>query len=390
MSDLIPYPVSVYRGGTSKGLIFNAKDLPSSPDERDKTILAAYGSPDARQIDGMGGADSLTSKMGIIAKSERPDADIDYTFGQVSLYNAKVDYTGTCGNIASAVGPYAIDKGMIPAVEPVTNVRIYNTNTKKIIVAEIPVEDGYPKSDGTFSIDGVPGTGARITLNFLDSAGSVTGKLLPTGKVRETVDTPFGSFEISFVDSANPVVFVKASELGLTGTELPDALNANPTLLKTLEYIRGTYAVKIGLCDSPELASAKSPAVPKVCFVSPSQTYTDSTGRTVRQEDIDIVGRLMSMQKPHKAYAVSGAICTGTAAKIPGSIVWDMLSEKAKEMSRVRIGHPGGILEVEVDIENTGDSIVLHKAALARTARKLMDGTVYVSSQKVKSLLLEK
>lgn len=389
MSDMVSIPVTVYRGGTSKALIFQPEKLPGDPDERDRTILAAYGSPDPRQIDGMGGADSLTSKMAIIGKSERPDADVNYTFGQVSLFNATVDYSGNCGNISSAVGPYAIDQGLIPAVEPVTTVRIFNTNTKKVIVAEVPVENGQPKVDGDFSIDGVPGTGARIILNFLDSAGSVTGKLLPTGNAKDVIETSQGKFTVSFVDSANPVIFVGAEELGIKGPELPDEVNANPKLMETLEEIRGIFAVKIGRVDDWKNAKAVSPAVPKICFVSKALTYTASDGRIIKEDEIDIVGRMMSMQKPHKAYAVTGAVCTGTAAKVPGSVVYDLLSEEAKLKNQIRIGHPSGKLEVEVDVEEAEGSIILHKAALARTARRLMDGQVYVSKAKVASIKLE-
>jgi len=389
MSDMMSFPVTVYRGGTSKALVFRPEDLPNDPIERDKVILAAYGSPDPRQIDGMGGADSLTSKMAIIGKSKRSDADVDYTFGQVSLFNATVDYSGNCGNISSAVGPYAIDEGLVPAVEPVTKVRIFNTNTKKIIVAEVPVQNGKPKVDGDFSIDGVPGTGARIVLNFLDSAGSVTGKLLPTGNAKDIIETSHGKFTVSFVDSANPVIFVGAEELGIKGTELPDEVNANPKLLETLEEIRAIFAVKIGRVDDWKKAKAISPAVPKICFVAKTQTYTASDGRVIKENEIDIVGRMMSMQKPHKAYAVTGAVCTGTAAKIPGTVVYDLLNDDAKTKNQIRIGHPSGKLEVEVEIEQKNGEIILHKAALARTARRLMDGKVYVSRAKVASLKLE-
>ncbi|ATW25125.1 2-methylaconitate cis-trans isomerase PrpF family protein [Candidatus Formimonas warabiya] len=389
MSEMVHIPVTIYRGGTSKALIFRPENLPKDPDERDRTILAAYGSPDPRQIDGMGGADSLTSKMAIIGKSAREDADVDYTFGQVSLFNATIDYSGNCGNISSAVGPYAIDEGLVPAVEPVTPVRIFNTNTKKIIVAEVPVENGKPKVEGDFPIDGVPGTGARIVLNFLDSAGSVTGKLLPTGKARDLIDTSQGKFHVSFVDSANPVIFVGAEELGIRGTELPDEVNANPKLTDTLEEIRGIFAVKIGRVDDWRNAKAVSPAIPKVCFVAKAQTYPASDGRMIKEDEIDIVGRMMSMQKPHKAYAVTGAVCTGTAAKIPGTVVYDLLSQEARGQNQIRIGHPSGKLEVEVDVEEVQESILLRKAALARTARRLMDGQVYVSKGKVASIRLE-
>ncbi|MFZ5943816.1 MAG: 2-methylaconitate cis-trans isomerase PrpF family protein [Bacillota bacterium] len=389
MSDMVSIPVTVYRGGTSKALIFKPENLPKDHGERDRVILAAYGSPDPRQIDGMGGADSLTSKMAIIGESLRPDVDVDYTFGQVSLYNATVDYSGNCGNISSAVGPFAIDEGLVQAVEPTTTVRIFNTNTKKVIVAEVPVENGKPKVDGDFSIDGVPGTGARIVLNFLDSAGSVTGKLLPTGNVKDVVETSRGNFTVSFVDSANPVIFVSAEELGIKGTELPDEINANSELMETLEEIRGFFAVRIGRVNDWKIAKAVSPAIPKIGFVAKAQNYTASNGIFIQEHEIDIVGRMMSMQKTHKAYAVTGAVCTGTAAKIPGTVVFDLLSKEAKKKNQIRIGHPSGKLEVEVHVDQNNGNIILHKAALARTARRLMDGKVYVSRAKVASIKLE-
>lgn len=386
---MVRIPVTIYRGGTSKALIFKPDDLPSDPDLRDRTILAAFGSPDPRQIDGLGGADSLTSKMAVIGKSSRPGVDVDYTFGQVSLFNATVDYSGNCGNISSAVGPYAIDEGLVPAVEPVTSVRIYNTNTKKVIVAEVQVLDGKPRVDGDFSIDGVPGTGARIVLNFLDSAGAVTGRLLPTGNVKDVLETSRGKFTVSFVDSANPVIFVRAGELGIRGTELPDEVNANPQLLEILEEIRGLFAVKIGRVADWREAKAVSPAIPKVGFVSRATTYRTTGGRNLPGEEIDLVGRMMSMQKPHKAYAVTGAVCTGTAAKIPGTVVQELLSAEAREKNAVRIGHPSGKLEVEVEVEERDGQFVVHKAALARTARRLADGQVYVSKARVAFLKRE-
>ncbi|MHB0869781.1 MAG: PrpF domain-containing protein, partial [Chloroflexota bacterium] len=264
------------RGGTSRGAYLLQKDLPRDPRLRDRVILAIYGSPDPRQIDGLGGADSLTSKVAIIAPSSRSDADVDYTFGQVSIANPVVDYQGNCGNICSGVGPFAVDEGLVPVTEPITRVRIYNTNTKKVIVAEVPVKEGKALVEGDCAIDGVPGTGARIMLDFVDSGGAVTGRLLPTGRVRDTIQVEDRRYTVSLVDAANPGIFVRAGDLGLKGTELAGEIDANPWLLQELESIRSIGAEMIGLVQDRRDGTRLSPAVPKVAFVSPPHEYRSS------------------------------------------------------------------------------------------------------------------
>lgn len=278
-------------------MFLKENDLPRDPETRDKVILSIYGSPDPRQIDGLGGADSLTSKVAIIGSSSRVDADVDYTFGQVSINKALVDYKGNCGNISSAVGPFAIDEGFVKAVEPVTYVRIFKINTKKVILAEVPVQDGKAISRGDYKIDGVPGSGAKITLNFLDSGGAVTGKLLPTGNVQNTITLSDGkSLTVSLVDAANPAVFFKASDLGLSGLELPEQVNGDPQLLSRIEEIRCIAAEMLGLTIRDE-ATLKSPAVPKIAFVSAAKDYQTSEGRFMNKEDIDLVARIMSIKR---------------------------------------------------------------------------------------------
>jgi methylitaconate Delta-isomerase len=244
-------PCVFMRGGTSRGAYLWAQDLPTDPDERDRLILAIYGSPDARQIDGLGGADPLTSKVAILGPSSRPDADVDYTFGQVGINSASIDYQPNCGNISAGVGPYAIERGLVPAVSPVTRVRIYNTNTRKVIVAEVPVRDGRVEVEGDCTIDGVPGTGARILLDFLDSGGAATGRLLPTVRPRDTVSLAGRDYTVSLVDAANPYVFVRAESVGLVGTELAERVNSDPELLTLLENIRGSAAKLYGFVDDP-------------------------------------------------------------------------------------------------------------------------------------------
>ena len=371
------------RGGTSRGAYLLEKDLPRDPQLRDQVIMAIYGSPDPRQIDGLGGADSLTSKVAIIAPSDRPDADVDYTFGQVSIPAPLVDYKGNCGNISSGVGPFAIDEGLVKAVEPITRVRIYNTNTKKIIVAEVPVKDGKALVEGDCAIDGVPGTGARIMLDFVDSGGAVTGKLLPTGRVKDTIQVEDRHYTISLVDAANPGIFVKAEELGLGGTELAGEIDANPWLLEELERIRSVGAEMIGLVQDRRDGTRLSPAVPKMAVVSPPQEYRSSKGLVVHPEEIDLTARIMSMQKAHKAYAVTGAIVTSAAARIPGTVVNEVYRPR-EGSDFVRIGHSSGLLALEIVVEPKGDSWFLKRAALERTARRIMDGYVYVPKSKMK------
>lgn len=255
---------AIIRGGTSKGVFLMENQVPADPAARDKFILRLFGSPDQRQIDGLGGANSLTSKVCIIGPSTRSDADVDYTFGQVSIVAAVIDWKGNCGNLSSAVGPFAIDEGLVKAVEPITTVRIHNTNTKKLIIARVPVKDGVALSNGNYAIPGVPGTGARIDLEFQDPGGSVTGRILPTGNPRDLVKVDGTEFNVSIVDAGNPVVFMLAEELGLMGTELPTHVEGMPEVLQTLEKVRSVVAEMIGIVPDKSLATRMQPAIPKI------------------------------------------------------------------------------------------------------------------------------
>jgi len=374
----VKIPCSIYRGGTSKPVLFLDKDLPRDSKKRDRVVLASFGSPDLRQIDGLGGADPLTSKVAYIGPSSIPDAEIDYTFGYVGITSAVIDYTGNCGNTSAAVGPYALLHGLIKPKEPITKVRIHNTNTKKIIVAEFPVRDGEFVSEGDFSIDGVPGTGSKILLDFINSGGAVTGKLLPTGKVKEEVRFPtVGTLTVSMVDAANPFVFVNGSDLGLKGTETLETIAGNEVLLKKCEEIRSVVAEIMGIAKKDE-ATQKSPGVPKIALVSPPTSYATPKG-TVEASQVDVVARMTALQKLHKAYAVTGAVCLGAAAKIDGTIVNEIYRRaRPDNPPAVRIGHPTGTIQVEMEIAKRNGEMDLTKAALARTARLLMDGFVYV------------
>jgi 2-methylaconitate cis-trans-isomerase PrpF len=370
----------VMRGGTSKALFFHENHLPGDPEIRDRVILAAYGSPDPnlRQIDGMGGSVSTTSKVSIISPSKDPQYDVHYNFGQVSIDKPMIDYRGNCGNISSAVGPFAIDEGLVRAKEPITQVRIYQANTRKLIVAEVPVKNGLHDEEGDFVIPGVPGTGAPIRLHFVDPAGSVTQKLLPTGNAKDTIDVPgVGNLSISIVDATNPLVFVRAGDLGLRGTEIFEIDNS-AEIRQKLEAIRSRAAVMIGLARSPEEASERVEAVPKIAFVSAPQEYRNLAGKVTQKVDIDLTARIMSMGTLHKAYAGTGAICTAGAAKIEGTVVYEALDQAALQRTQVRLGHPGGVMEVGVEMERNGNTYVYKEGVLSRTARRLMEGYVYV------------
>lgn len=377
-SEMEMLKCAVVRGGTSKGVFIMKNDLPKDPVTRDAVIRAIYGSPDVRQIDGLGGADPLTSKLAIIGPSTRKDADVDYTFGQVSIDTEFVDYNGNCGNISSAVGPFAIDEGLVEPVEPITTVRIHLTNTDNIIVAEVPVKNGKAAVEGDLEIDGVPGTGAKITLDFSDTQGAFTKKLLPTGNPKDTIKIGDKGYIVSIVDAGNPVVFIPASELGMKGPETPQEIEQNKELMDVIEKIRGEAAVICGLVDKPELASTKSPYIPFFAIISPSVDHRTYNGKDIKKEEIDFVSRLLFMLKMHKAYPVTGTVCTGAAARIPGSVVWDAMKEEAKNRQTIYIGHPAGIIPVESEAELVEGKIVLKKAAIYRTARRIMEGYAYV------------
>lgn len=378
--QMTPYRVVIMRGGTSKGIFINRNELPKEPKQRDKIIRAIFGSPDLRQIDGLGGADVLTSKLAIIGPSTRPDADVDYTFAQVSFESDIVDFGGNCGNISSAVGPYAIDEGFVEPVEPVTRVRIHLTNSGSIIIAEVPVVGGKAAVEGDCKIDGVPGTGAKIMLDWSDMAGSFTGNLLPTGNPQDELEVPgYGSYIVSLVDAGNPLVFIEAKSLGIPGTITPNEIDADKELLRKIEAIRGAGTVKMGLAKTAEEATLKSPYMPFFAIVSaPTDYKTYLTGETIKAFNVDVTSRLLFMLKAHKTYPGTGTVCTGAAARIPGTLVYNLLSDEAKKRTILRIGHPAGVLEMEAASVITPTGTKLTKAAYERTARRIMEGYVYV------------
>ena len=367
------YPCVYMRGGTSKAVIFHEKDLPEDRSLWNDIFLKVMGTPDVKQIDGMGGTVSSTSKVAVISKSDRPDADVNYSFFQVDIRIPNVDTRANCGNISSAVGPFAIDEGLVPAVEPVTVVRVLNTNTNKIIEEHVQVEDGHAMVHGDEKIRGVPGTGSPIQMYFLDPAGAGTGKLFPTGNRRDVFDVPgYGPIEVSVVDCSNTIVFIRAKDLGIRGTELVE-LNGNADVMEHIERIRCMAAERCGFVEHWEEARTKSTSLPKVSIVSPPQDYTDMDGESVGADSMDLCVRAISVGSLHKAYPITVSVGTGAAALLEGTIVHEIVNPEPGRCI-IRLGHASGVTNVDVKME--GDRVI--KGGVTRTARRIMDGFVYV------------
>ncbi len=371
---------SIMRGGTSKAVFFMRSDLPTDGELRDRVIRRVFGAPDPREIDGLGGADPLTSKVAIIGPSTREDCDIDYLFGQVNMVEPMIDYVGNCGNISAAVGPFAIDEGLVEVVEPKTTVRIHQVNTKSVIIAEVPIRNGKAEVEGAHIIAGVPGTGSKIILDFSDSAGAITGKLLPTGNLTDVLQVEGeGDFEVSLVDAANPLVFIRAEDLGFTGAETPQEIDADAELLARIEKIRSFAAQRIGLVDDWRKATHERPYIPFFACCTHPKTYTNwTTGEKVNEEAVDLTVRLLFMQKMHKTYPVSGTICTVAASMIPGTIANQLAREGITERGELRIGHPGGVITSEGKIDVEKGAFLLRRATVDRTARCLMRGYAFI------------
>lgn len=380
-------PAVLMRGGTSRGLFFHDSDLPADPELRDRFILAAYGSPDPyrRQVDGVGGATSATSKVAIIADGSRFGVDVTYEFGQVSIDHPLVDRTGTCGNMSAAVGIFAVDEGLVPATDPVTQVKFLNINTGKKVTAHVPTRDGRFDPAGDFSMPGVPGTGSSIRLDYLHPGGAVTGSLLPTGRMTDKVDVPgIGSVEMSVVDAANPLLFVRWESLGLTGRELPDEIDSNPELLARLELVRASAGVHIGTASSHEDATQRTPSVPKLALVGPPCDYPLPDGTVQSHTEATLRASMMSMGRLHRSYALSGAICTAVAAAIPGTLV-SQVARPGSPDDEIRIAHPSGVLPMTARVERDGDGWAVPVVSGYRTGRRLMAGEVLVPDARVAS-----
>lgn len=375
-------PAVFMRGGTSKAIMFHARDLPADQREWDHIFLSAMGTPDPnmRQLDGMGGGVSSLSKVCIIGPPSRPDADVDYTFAQIGVDKPIVDYSGNCGNMSGAVGPFALDEGLVPMpADGQAVVRIHNTNTSKIIVSRFAAEGGLAAVDGDMTLDGVSGTGAPVRLEFMEPGGSRTGKLLPTGRPRDVLEVAgVGSIEASLVDAANPCVFVDAAALGRAGTDLPAAMERDTEVLAKLEAIRLAASVAMGL--APDLAKAANiPSVPKVALVSKPAEAATLSGRKLAAADMDIAVRMISVGQPHRAVPVTGATCLAVATRIPGSIAY-ALAGPIPEGRPIRIAQPSGVTVVDAKVvadPGVNGGMRAEYGAIYRTARRLFEGHVF-------------
>ncbi len=375
------------RGGTSKGVFFLAEDLPSDPVVRDQLLLRVMGSPDAygKQIDGMGGATSSTSKVVIISKSNRADSDVDYLFGQVSVQEPTIDWSGNCGNLTAAVGPFAIHRGLVMTdANPTRSVRIWQANISKSIVAHVPILEGQVVEDGDFELDGVTFPAAEIRLEFIDPSGSEEQGLLPTGNLIDILQVPgIGPVQATLITAGNPTVVIDASSLGLKGTEMQADFHANSELLERCERIRALGAVVMGLAANTEQATKSRPATPKLAFVSRPQDYTSSAGKKVHAKDIDLTARILSMGALHHALTGTGAIALAVAGALPGTLVYNCIASaqdgtEPVNSEQIRLGHPSGILNVGAIAGIREGQWEVTKALVSRSARRLMDGQVYV------------
>ena len=380
-------PATYMRGGTSKGVFFRLQDLPDAAQPpgpvRDALLLRVIGSPDpyGKQIDGMGGATSSTSKVVIVARSNRADHDIDYLFGQVSIDGAFIDWSGNCGNLSAAVGPFAIASGLVDAArvprDGTAVIRIWQANIGKTIVAHVPVTNGAVQETGDFELDGVTFPAAEIALEFLDPAEEGDGgAMFPTGNLVDTLDVPgIGRIEATLINAGIPTIFVRAAAVGCTGTELQEAINGDPAKLAMFETLRAHGAVAMGLISDVSEA-AKRQHTPKVAFVAPPQGYVASSGKAVDAGDIDLVVRALSMGKLHHAMMGTCAVAIGTAAAVPGTLVSEAAGGGAR--TAVRFGHPSGTLRVGAEATQVDGQWQVAKALMSRSARVLMEGFVRV------------
>lgn len=371
-------PAVFMRGGTSKGLFFHAGDLPADPAGRDRLLLAALGSPDpfGRQLDGMGGGISSLSKAAMVSPATRPGADVDYTFAQVAVDRPVVDLGANCGNLSSAVGPFAVDQGLCPRSDGPGLVRIHNTNTGGLIHAGFAVRGGRAKTEGDLAIPGVAGTGSPIRLDFLDPGGARTGRLLPTGRPVDELEVEgAGPLRLSLVDAANPTAFVAAADLGLDGTESPGELEARPEVMALLDRLRRLAGVAMGLAPDPSTVEL---ANPKIAVLCPPRPFRTLDGRLVAAADHDVGVRMLSMERAHRAVPVTGALCLAVACRVAGSVAQTLATAQAAPGDPVRVGNPSGVVQVAAEVAEVADGWRAASASLYRTARTLMRGEVAV------------
>ncbi|KUZ38062.1 2-methylaconitate cis-trans isomerase PrpF [Burkholderia territorii] len=383
-------PAVYMRGGTSKGVFFRADSLPADKARRDEILLRVIGSPDpyGKQIDGMGGATSSTSKVVLVGPSTRPDCDVDYLFGAASIENPVIDWSGNCGNLTSAVGPFAIAQGFAKAPENgVATVRIWQANINAKIIAHVPMKDGEVVEDGDFELDGVTFPAAEIRIEFLDPGGAeddeeTAGGMFPTGNPIDWLDVPgHGTFQVTMINAGNPAIFVDAKDLGLRGNEMQEDVNGDAALLAKCEAVRAHAAVRMRLAATPEEVTSRRPHTPKLAFVSTPSEYVASSGKRVDPNSVDINARILSMGKLHHAMTGTGAVALAVASAVPGTVVNRLVSGRTIE--QLRFGHPSGTMAVGAEATQRDGTWVVTKAIMSRSARRLMEGAVLISASVV-------
>lgn len=370
-------PCVVYRGGTSRGLFFHEKDLPKDVVERNHIFLNGIDAYNPSQVNGLGSGTSHTSKVVVISPSSEEGVDVNYTFYQIGIGKEFVDDKGTCGNLMAAVGPFAVDEGLVE-VDPsqdYAEVNVFNTNIGKRIILQVPIVNGKAKIDGDYYMSGVVKPGAKIIVDLLQPGGGKTGNTLPLGP-RASVVTDQKEYEVSFVDVVNPLIFVSSHEFGLSGSEPLSTLSADQPLLEELDTIRNRMAVAAGMAETEEDAKLKSPAVPKIGMVAEPQDYVTTSGTVIKKEEIDIIARMISMGNFHRTFAGSGLYCLAAAAMLPGTVPNHFLRKTGRQEQVVRIGHPDGIVEIRVSLTNDLQDIA--SVGLDRTARRIMKGEIFI------------
>ncbi|WP_454253720.1 2-methylaconitate cis-trans isomerase PrpF [Pseudomonas sp. Marseille-Q7302] len=372
-------PAVYMRGGSSKGVFFHARDLPPAGPARDALLLRVVGSPDpyGKQIDGMGGATSSTSKVVVITPSCRPDCDVDYLFGAPAIEAPVIDWSGNCGNLSAAVGPFAISEGLVEAPrDGLATVRIWQANLGKRILAHVPMVNGEVQEEGDFRFDGVAFPAAEVVLDFLDPTGT-DGSVLPSGQLVDELDIPgLGRLPVTLLNAGNPTVFAYAESFGLSGTETQAQVNGDAALLERLEAVRALGAVAMGLARTAVQATVERPHTPKLCLIAPPQTYQVAGGKQVPAEAIDVIARMISMGKLHHAIPGTGAVAVAVAAALPGTLVNRLTGDLGGR--QVRMGHTAGTVVVGAQAREIDGSWQVEKASMSRSARRLMEGWVRV------------
>ena len=382
-------PAVFMRGGTSNAIVLHERDLPSDRALWDEIFLAAIGSPDpyGRQLDGMGGGISSLSKVCVVGPPTRADADIDYTFAQVQVKEAKVDFGGNCGNMSSAMGPFAVDEGLVKVSGKEALVRVHNTNTNKIIHARFALDEGLSAVDGDLAIPGVAGTGSPVRLEFREPGGATTGKLLPTGNVVDMLDVPgVGKIRASLVDAANACCFINAADLGLTGSEMPEALDQSGALLDKLAKIRIAASIAMGIGKDAEDA-AKKRIVPFIGFVAGPKDAQSLSGAAIKGDSVDLTGRMLSNGQPHRALPLTASLCMAVAARLEGSVVNQVTRQNPDPDAGIRIAMPSGVLVVAATVKKIDGKWHAEQGGFYRTQRRLFDGYVYMRASRVPGLV---